>query len=324
MKIISIAILAIATMLNAHAFSNNQNSINGLLRIYGYLLGQDNSLKIIEESYPELKQSANISRLRFESSYPRLKEKASEMIIALGGEQGKKIIENINEKMAEQPPKTFLKNQAMLFLLTVSLRSEGKFDDKSTGELMLALNYFDNPEREISDKKYKKFNTKNEIKAKGLDLNIILPTSWSEQEGSSPNTIKSWTSEAGLGISMINLLVRNTDDTRTKAEVRRAVERKELDNMVHPKAVVNKITYAEVGMQPGWYAETEIQLQRLDLDLYTINKNLYILYDGKIIELGCASFGLLSKKDQLIKESTRVGDLCRLVFLSLMINNLYQ
>lgn len=322
-KLLALLAASLVT-LSAQAFSLNQNSLNGLARVYGYLIGQEQSLKIIESSYPEFQQDILLVRLKFQSAYPDLKDKTANKIIELTGEQGKSLISNMEQQIAANAPKAIPKNQATEFLKTIENRADGKIENQPTRDFMLAITYFENPGLEIAEKKTQKFNTKNEPKAKGLDLSITLPLSWTEQEGTTPNTVRSWKSEAGSGASLISLLVRDTGDTRTKAQVQRAIERKELTNMVNPNGDIKKVIYSEVGNQPGWYAEVELTQKRLEFEIFQAYKNLQVLYGGKTIEIGCSSGNIVAKKDEALKEAKRIESLCKAVMLSLVINNLYQ
>jgi hypothetical protein len=324
MKKITLLFTAFFFAFTANAFTVSNNSLGGLARVYGYLLGQEQSLKIIEISYPELQQDVLLARLKFQASYPDIKVKAATKIIELVGEQGKELISKMEQQIDANAAKIIPKNQAIEFLKTVQNRAEGKIENQSTRDFMLAITYFDNPGNEIAEKKTVKFNTKNEVKAKGLDLTITLPLSWLEQEGNTPNSIRTWKSEAGSGKSLITFLVYNSGDTKSKEQVKNAIASKKLFNMVPSKATVNKIIYSEISNQAGWYSETELVQQRLDLDIYMINKNVYALYEGKTIEIGCSSGDILSKKEDVIKEAKRVESLCRAVLLSLVINNVYQ
>ena len=324
MKKILFLLISLLFALNVQAFGMNQNSFNGLARVYGYLIGQEQSLKVIEASYPELQQDILLVRLKFQAAYTDLKDKTASKIIELGGEQGKTLIANIEQQVLVNAPKSFPKNQAIEFLKTVENRANGKIENQPTRDFMLAITYFENPEQEIAEKKTQKFNTKNEPKAKGLDLNITLPLSWTEQEGTSPNTVRSWKSEAGSGASLISLLVRDTGDKRTKAQIQRAIERRELKNMVDPSADVKKIIYSEVGNQPGWYSEAEVTVKKIEIEIFSSYKNLQVIYGGKTIEIGCISGNISTKKDEVLKEAKRVESVCKAVILSLVINNLYQ
>ena len=324
MKKILLLLSATLFAINVQSFSLNQSSISGLARVYGYLTGQELSLKIIEASYPELQQDILLVKLKFQAAYPDLKEKTAKKIVELAGEQGKSLMSNAEQQIVANAPKTIPKNQAIEFLKTVENRADGKIENQPTRDFMLAITYFESPEQEIAEKKTQKFNTKNEPKAKGLDLNLTLPLSWTEQEGTTPNTVRSWKSEAGSGASLISLLVRDTGDTRTKAQVQRAIERKELTNMVHPSADVNKVIYSEVGNQPGWYSEAQLTQKRLEFEIFQTYKSLQVLYSGKTIEIGCSSGNIAAKKDEALKEAKRVESLCKAVMLSLVINNLYQ
>ena len=323
-KILILLALSLFAM-NLHAFSANQNSLNGLGTVYGYLTGQEITLQNIESSHPELKQDVVLARLQFDASYGNAREKTKNKIIELFKGDGTKLIAMLEEKIAEQLPKKVVpKNEALAFIKTVQNRANGVIENQPTRDVLLAITYFENPGLEIAEKKTQKFNTKNEPKAKGLDLNITLPLSWKEQEGTTPNTVRSWKSEGGSGASLISLLVRDTGDTRTKVQIQRAIERKELANMVHPSADVSKVIYSEVGNQPGWYSEVELTQKRLEFEIFQTYKNLQVLYGGKTIEIGCSSGNIAAKKDEALKEAKRVESLCKAVMLSLVINNLYQ
>jgi hypothetical protein len=306
------------------AFSVNQNSLGGLATVYGYLTGQEISLKVIESSYPELQQEVTLARLQFDASYSNAREKTKNKLIEIFKDNGIKLMAMTDEKLAEQPPKFLTKNEAVAFIKTVHNRANGIIENQPIRDFLLAITYFENPGLEIADKKVQKFNTKNEVKAKGLDINVTLPLSWKEQEGTTPNSIRLWKSEGGTGKSLITFLVYNSGDTRTKAQVKMAIERKELTNMVHPKATVNKIIYSEVSNQAGWYEESELVQQRLDFELYSKHKNIRVIYGGKTIEFGCGSGDVMANKEEVIKESKRVESLCRAVLLSLVLNNPYQ
>ena len=318
--LIAVSLLAI----NVQAFSTNQNSLGGLATVYGYLTGQEISLKIIESSYPELQQEVVSARLQFDASYSNAREKTKNKLIEIFKDNGIKLMAMTDEKLAEQLPKFLTKNEAVAFIKTVQNRANGIIENQPIRDFLLAITYFENPGLEIADKKVQKFNTKNEVKAKGLDINVTLPLSWKEQEGTTPNSIRTWKSEGGTGKSLITFLVYNSGDTRTKAQVQKAIERKELTNMVHPKAAVSKISYSEVSNQAGWYEESELVQQRLDLELYSKHKNIRVIYGGKTIEFGCGSGDVMANKEEVIKESKRVESLCRAVLLSLVLNNPYQ
>ena len=320
LALVAVSLLAI----NVQAFSVNQNSLGGLATVYGYLTGQEISLKAIESSYPELQQEVTLARLQFDASYSNAREKTKNKLIEIFKDNGIKLMAMTDEKLAEQPPKFLTKNEAVAFIKTVHNRANGIIENQPIRDFLLAITYFENPGLEIADKKVQKFNTKNEVKAKGLDINVTLPLSWKEQEGTTPNSIRLWKSEGGTGKSLITFLVYNSGDTRTKAQVKTAIERKELTNMVHPKATVNKIIYSEVSNQAGWYEESELVQQRLDLELYSKHKNIRVIYGGKTIEFGCGSGDAMANKEEVIKESKRVESLCRAVLLSLVLNNPYQ
>jgi hypothetical protein len=271
-----------------------------------------------------LQQEVTLARLQFDASYSNAREKTKNKLIEIFKDNGIKLMAMTDEKLAEQPPKFLTKNEAVAFIKTVHNRANGIIENQPIRDFLLAITYFENPGLEIADKKVQKFNTKNEVKAKGLDINVTLPLSWKEQEGTTPNSIRLWKSEGGTGKSLITFLVYNSGDTRTKAQVKMAIERKELTNMVHPKATVNKIIYSEVSNQAGWYEESELVQQRLDLELYSKHKNIRVIYGGKTIEFGCGSGDVMANKEEVIKESKRVESLCRAVLLSLVLNNPYQ
>ena len=68
------------------AVNHNQNSIKGLSKAYGFLLGQEYSLRRIEKAYPAIRIQVEVARLTFGGSFVGVKVKLEQELVQAVGE----------------------------------------------------------------------------------------------------------------------------------------------------------------------------------------------------------------------------------------------
>ena len=84
------------------ALNHNQNSIKALSKAYGFLLGQEYSLKRIESTYPALRLPVETARLAFGASFPGVKEKIErELSQGMGEANFRKVRRELENKLAK-------------------------------------------------------------------------------------------------------------------------------------------------------------------------------------------------------------------------------
>ena len=310
--------------LGVNAFQKTQKSLNGLTGVYGYVAGQEATLNRIKSLFPELKSDVEFVQLEVETVYPNIKSKTSSKIIELAGAEGESMLSLLDKKIQEFSSNELTKANAIRFLSTVRSRSAGNIENPETKMFLLAINNFDNPVSEMSSNKIVKFNTKSEEKAKGIELSISLPSSWEERQGNTPNTVRTWTSEAGSGLSFISLLVLNSDDFMNKNIIKSRIESKNLQGLVPPNLNTLNIFQTDVSNQPGWMFTAEVKTKRLENEIFMNLKTLNVFYKGKIIQLSCTSGGPLSDIDDIKKEFRRTEGVCKYVHNSFIIDSVFK
>jgi hypothetical protein len=320
---IAFSILLLST--SSFSFQLSQRTMNGLAGVYGYLTGQDLALRRIEQQFPELAQSVLLARLEFDAAYPRARQKVREQVINLAGEsRATELLEQLEKNIETQASPKLTQDSAKIFLQTVSNRAQGTFERESIKQFLHSVVFYDRPESELSEKYSKRFSSAGDPKAKGVEVTIKIPPSWEERQGNTPNTIRSWTSEAGTGTNQVSLLIRDFGDKRTKDDIQRAIAKKDYSGMLPNSAVVKKIQLTESSNRYGWYVEFETTINRVDMELFGVHRLISLLHDGKTIEFGCSAGGLTSDKEKIKKEAERISSLCRLILNSLTIDSVYK
>jgi hypothetical protein len=309
----------------AYAFQSSQKSINGLAGAYGYIMGQENALQLIEEKFPELKPAVLMARLEFDSNYPSAKEKINRQIHALIGEdKATEFLKTLEEKVKENSVKSISQTEAQDFIKTVSKRAGGAIERENVKQFLHAVVFHDRPEAELSEKYAKRFSTSGDVKSKGVEVSLKVPLSWEERQGNTPNTVRGWSSEVGTGLSYIGLLVMDRGDRRSKEDIQKAISSKSYTGMLPKDAKLRKIQFTQSSNRPGWYIEYEMTMQRVDMEITQIIRSISILHDGKTVELGCSTGGLASDREKITREFSRFENLCRLVLNSLVIDSVFR
>lgn len=183
-----------------------------LSQAYGFVLGQQASLELIEKKFPDLAQGAKQAWFEFNAS--ALGESVKGVEAELRSELGAKwpeikeeLINQIEEMIVGQQ---FTREQATAFLAAVKRRGKGELTDSILAVLLSAHPRFSaNPGLELSEGWKQTFRTKGHPKAKGADFSVSFPASWSKREGNRPNIIQFFQSGAGHGPIVCNLMVKD-------------------------------------------------------------------------------------------------------------------
>ena len=178
-------------------------------RTQGYILGQQYALDRIKSDYPALFLQALTAEHEFMSSF---------------GTATKKIENALKEDLKDgyldfiEPLKNQVRNMLMSqqinyedainFLDEVKIRGQGDIPSPML-ETLLHYQYEDRPANEFSRGYTVVYRTGGHPKAKGLDVQIEYPKSWSSREGKRPNIIQFFGSNNGRGSAYASLLVRD-------------------------------------------------------------------------------------------------------------------
>jgi hypothetical protein len=300
--LVALLLLSLCSLssLRAHEdFDTKEPRWKQLSQAYGFVLGQQTSLELVERKFPTLAKDAKEAWFAFNST--ALGESVKGVEDELARELGAKWPE-YKEQMATQIHDLLGKQdltlqQATEFLAEVRRRAKGDMLETIRSALLSAHpRYSKNPALELSDEWKQTFRTKDHPKAKGVDFSISVPASWRKREGNRPNIIQVFRSGSGHGPIMCNLMVkaipRPAGYTPTKQELKEFFQPDELKGMVPDGGKF--VTAQELVLEgaPAGMIVCDITQQRLDLTItmrmtqfVTIHKNSLIFIQFMVSKL---------------------------------------
>jgi len=316
-----------------------------LSKTLGFVMGQRLSLNRIKVEYPTLSTRVQKVDLEFKSAFEIaekniekalrdiLKEKYSEYLAAMKNKIKSTIItQKIDQKIAEQ------------FLDEIESRTNGVMPSPIL-ETLLNYQFEDNPVDEFNRGFKKKYETKGHPKAKGLDLQIEYPKSWSMREGNRPNVIQFFSSNNGRGPVDVMIMTRDiikesqgklsheeitTINTRegSKGFASELFSESNIREMVNGMSVTNvrDITTKRIVLDgwPGAMIEFIGDQQRLDITIMMYNRLYVAVYKNYVIYLHCV-IGKLpdDSEDSLKNKISMFAPLFHKIANSLVIQSQY-
>lgn len=295
---------------------------------YGYLIGQDYSLNIIKNKFPQLGPNIKIALMTFYSTFSNSKQGMKNYLLGYLSESEFNMYEEstkaeINKSLSDQ---TFTEKSAKAFISEVESRAKGNIISPVL-ETLLSFQYSNQPSQEFLEGFTNTFKTIGHSKSKNTDWQIEVPISWKPSEGERPNIIQTFTSDFGDGSQMIILLVKEMslpeDYSFTKNELNEIFTEKEIRNMIPQGAVFISFTKMTFDNNQGGMLEFEQSVSRLDINIKVrmvqfmfIRKNkMYILQGTVSSEMIDLDLGLDMKK---------YLPLYKLVANSIVVNDQYK
>lgn len=269
--LLSFIVLSLA---NAQDSTPKEPRWKQLSQAYGFVLGQQASLELVEEKFPDLAKDVKESWFAFNSS--ALGESVKGVEAELSKQLGEKWPE-MKEQLTSQMQKMvkgqqFTREQATAFLAEVRLRGKGELPESIRSALLSAHPRFsNNPGLELAEGWKQTFRTTGHAKAKGVDFSVSFPASWSKREGNRPNIIQVFQSGAGHGPIMCNLMVKNIPLPEgykpTQEELKEFFQPNELKDMVPDGGTFIEAKSIVLEGSPAGMLVSDQTMQRLDISL---------------------------------------------------------
>jgi hypothetical protein len=254
--------------------SPNEPRWKQLSQAYGFVLGQQASLELIEKKFPDLAQDTNQSWFAFNAS--ALGESVKGVEAELSNELGARWPELKGELTSQMRDTTvgqeITRGQATAFLAEVKRRGKGGLQDSIRSTLLSAHPRFSaNPGLELTEGWKQTFRTKGHPKAKGADFPVSFPASFSKREGNRPNIMQFFQSGAGHGPIMCSLMVKDlplpAGYMPSAEEIKEFFQPRELKDMVPDGGTFIEAKYIVLDGSPaGMLVSDEIK-QRLDISV---------------------------------------------------------
>lgn len=245
-----------------------------LSQAYGYVLGQQTSLELIEQKFPDLSKDVNDAWFSFNSTaLGKSAEGVEKELAKLLGDKWPQY----QEMMAAQidtliKGQDFTRKEAVTFLEEVRHRAKGEIPSPILATLLSANpRYSRSPGLELAEGWKHTYRTKGHPKAKGVDFSVSFPASWSKREGERPNVIQVFQNNFGHGPIMGMLMVKNLPLPQgykpTKSELKEFFQPTELKSLVPDSGTfVDAKTIALEGAPAGMLISDQV-MQRLDITL---------------------------------------------------------
>jgi hypothetical protein len=179
-------------------------------KAYGFLLGQDYSLKRAQKEFPNLKNDLLIAEMTFNLTFSKAREGIEIYLKEYLGsiEEFQRVEKELNKELDRLQGEQIYTTEIVLeFIEEVQSRAKGNIPSPIL-ETLLSFQYRNNPEKEFQSGFTTIFNTKGHPKAKNTDWQIKVPKSWLAEEANRPNIIQHFQSEYGSGNQGMLLMVK--------------------------------------------------------------------------------------------------------------------
>lgn len=322
---VSLFFLSLIVFPCANAYDFNQQSINNLASVYGYIYAQNYSLERITLKYPDLRSDVFLAKTRFNSKFPNIQDKSKELLLSFNYQKINPIILDIESNYQKSfSDSSLTRSEAIKFIDEVNHRAKGNIISPSL-ENILSVQYDENPVNEIFDGFYQSYSSAGNPKSKGITVNLRLPKSWKRKEPYQPNIVDKWISQNGTdGKNSINLMVKDLELSDqnfnvTRQDIQDMYNNGEIYEIATEAGfrVIDSGSHIVLAGQNGFHMTMAGTTQQVDIDLYTIMDMYTIFYNGKLISVQCGSVGLSKDKYKIDKEFSKYKLLCRTVANSL-------
>lgn len=291
-------------------FMLDSKSFNDFNRTYGFFIGQNLSLSRLQKQFPELNSQCIKTKGDFDLEFGSSLRNLEKILQVLMEEKWPDFETTIRTEIKELLSKSVVsKKQALDFLKTVTDRSKGQIESPVLETLLMCNpSFIENPVEELNRGFKHIYRTKNHPKAKGIDIQIEYPMSWSMKEGNRPNVIKFMKANNGKGpasfLIMVKDILAEAGSDEFKSELSQletinganefAVEIFSDDNLVQmAKGMgaqnVRNIKKKRIVLDrwPGTMIEFIGEQQRLDLIITSYYRSYICLYKNYMIFLQC-------------------------------------
>ena len=174
-----------------------------IARAAGFLVGQQLMLNRVGEAYPDLEEKTRKAKSAFVASFGTAKREIGALV-------GDKHLEFLRKAVADLMVNEELTRElASAFIAEVEARARGEIESPFL-EVLLAYQYANAPHEELANGYRQSFTSKDHPKAKGLEVELVVPRSWTQHEGRRPNVVQVLRSHPAQGIASVVVGVRDT------------------------------------------------------------------------------------------------------------------
>lgn len=331
MKFIQKILLILLITININAIELNQNLMMDMSRTYGYYIGQTHVLDLIEKKYPNLKNDVFLAKNEFDLKYLKsIKEIEQSFLKIMTKKQWDEYKVNLKNKIKEQLKYDYITQQESLnFIQEVKTRATGNIESPVI-ETLLMFNptYQKKPISEFSDNFFQKYNSKDNLKAKGVDFTVKAPKSWKSQEANRPNIVRKFTSNNGYIVEdkfMENIMI-GVYDLPIQVNSLTPQDITDVCNSIPENSILRECKKTELENLPVVIQRIKMNMSRLEnsMTIEVIQYNIY--FKNKLVMIQ-GQVGTMNDKISekiLLERFEKFKPVFNYVANSLVINDLYR
>ncbi len=136
------------------------------------------------------------------------------------------------------------------------------------------------------------YNSAGDPKAKGVEVSFDYPKSWSGQAGKRPNTLIQVTSQAGKGLELCNMNIKElplpAGYAVTQQDLDEFFDPKELKDLLPDGAIFIKGARTTIDGQPAAWIHASMEMDRAGAKIRMLWLMFPVYYDKKLITFGCS------------------------------------
>lgn len=294
--------------------------VDSLGSAYGFLLGQQSTLELIERNFPELSNDVKKSWFGFNSSvFGKSQQDIEKKLANQLGEKWPEFENGMKAQLKaalgnEQPTK----EQAIAFLAMVDQRAEGEMVP-SIRKTLLTVNsrYSRSPALLMADGWKSVFSSRGHEKSKGIKMKISYPITWEAAEGSRPNVMQKFIGKDGTGLDMLILTTRSlpADFSRLSAEDASSILTLDvIKEMMPDETAISNYKLTKLDSLVAGMADFSHITERAGIKIGQKGLVFAVIHDGSLILIQCATGGDATNGwESIDKRFKRMRELYRLI-----------
>lgn len=151
------------------------------------------------------------------------------------------------------------------------------------------------------------YTTLGNPKARGLEVTFDHPRSWDGAEGKRPNTLYQVTSDAGRGLELCNLVIRELPETLTKQDLAELFDPSELKDLVPSGGHFINGARTTIDGQPAAWVHFSHEMDRAGMKLRLLSIMYPVYFDKKLIIFSCSVGDSASKPPSELQKRYRTN-----------------
>lgn len=260
-----------------------------LAMTFGFVEGQKFMVERLTTKYPSLKLKAIMAVTKWDTSFARASTAVEQRLSKLMADQWpalrQQLMEQNRQKLIELES-GYSERNAEQYIDEIDRRSStGPSGAMLPVKQMLLSCHPDfaiAPDQEFTHGWVNEFSSAAHPKAKGLELKLKVPASWSQAEGDRPNIVQKWRSDGGHGDDQFILQIRSLPPGFTAADVQSLFTKETAAEFADGGTLIS-FKVGTLEKLPLGIIHSRMKVERVDVSLDVRNLVYYLVASDRLI-----------------------------------------